>query len=241
MKFMRFKWLYFLISGLIIIPGVFSLLKWGLRLSLDFTGGSLVELEFSQTSVAKETLEEVLKEAQIEYLSLQTSGEKRFLIKAKPLERETIAHLYQKIEQKTGEKPIETRFETVGPLLGKELIRKTIIAILIASGFILFYVWRQFRDPVYGVCAILAMFHDTLVLLGSFSLLGHFFDIEIDTLYVTAMLTILSFSIHDTVVVYDRIRESLKKFPSVPFEDLVNKAITETLSRSINNSMTIIN
>ncbi len=142
--------------------------------------------------------------------------------------------------QKVDEKPTELRFDTVGPTLGKELIRKTIFAILLAAGFILLYVWRQFKEPMYGVCAILAMFNDSLVLLGTFSLLGHFAGVEIDTLFVTAVLTILSFSVHDTVVVYDRIRESRKKFPGVAFEELVDKAVTETLSRSVNNSMTII-
>jgi preprotein translocase subunit SecF len=102
------------------------------------------------------------------------------------------------------------------------------------------YVAWQFKEKKFGVCAILAMFHDTLILLGSFSLLGHFLKVEVDTLFVTAVLTILSFSVHDTVVVYDRIRESMKVHPDVPFDKLVNKAITETLARSLNNSLTII-
>ncbi|MGB9613597.1 MAG: protein translocase subunit SecF, partial [Candidatus Margulisiibacteriota bacterium] len=109
-----------------------------------------------------------------------------------------------------------------------------------AAGFILLYVAWRFKDKKFGICAILAMFHDSLVLLGSFSLLGHFFGVEVDTLFVTAMLTILSFSVHDTVVVYDRIRESQKNLPHLPFEQLVNKAVTETLVRSLNNSLTII-
>ncbi|NIT03420.1 protein translocase subunit SecF, partial [Candidatus Saccharibacteria bacterium] len=95
-------------------------------------------------------------------------------------------------------------------------------------------------DLKFGACAILAMFHDSFILLGSFSLLGHFFGVEVDTLFVTAVLTILSFSVHDTVVVYDRIRESQRRLPDTPLVDLVNKAVTETLSRSINNSLTII-
>lgn len=239
---MRFKWLYFLISAIVIVPGIFSLLKWGLKPSIDFTGGTLWELEFTKpvSSDQLSAIGEALKENQVEYSSVQTSGENRVLIKAKPVEREKAISLTSVIAQKAGEKPTELRFDTVGPTLGQELIRKTIIAIGLAAGFILLYVWRQFKDPMFGLCAILAMFHDSLVLLGTFSLLGHFAGVEIDTLYVTAVLTILSFSVHDTVVVYDRIRESQKKFSGVPFVDLVNKAVTETLSRSINNSMTII-
>ena len=238
---MRFKWLYFLISGIVILPGVFSLIKWGLRPSIDFTGGTLLELEFTQAIGDKQkVISEALNELEIEYSSIQLSGEKRILIKAKPITREDVSSIIGTVAEKAGEKLSELRFDTVGPILGKELIKKTIIAILLAAGFIMLYVWKQFKEPMFGVCAIAAMFHDSLVLLGIFSLLGHFAGVEIDTLFVTAVLTILSFSVHDTVVVYDRIRESRKKFSGVPFENLVDKAITETLSRSINNSMTII-
>jgi len=238
---MCFRLLYFLISALVIIPGLFSLAKWGLKPSIDFTGGTILELEFSQAiSDKQEVISETLNELNVEYSSIQTSGEKRVLIKAKPITREAVSSIIGTVAEKAGDKPLEVRFETVGPTLGKELIKKTIIAIFLTAGFILLYVWRQFKQPMYGVCAILAMFHDSLVLLGIFSLLGHFKGVEVDTLFVTAVLTILSFSVHDTVVVYDRIRESIKKFPGVPFIDFVDKAVTETLPRSINNSMTII-
>ena len=241
MHFVRFKWLYFLISAIVILPGVFSLLRWGLRPSIDFTGGTLLELEFTQeTGDREKAITETLDELKIEYSSVQLSGENRILIKAKPITREDVSSIIGTVAEKVGEKPMELRFDTVGPTLGKELIRKTILGVILASGFILAYVWKQFKQPMYGVCAILAMFHDSFVLLGVFSLLGHFAGVEIDTLFVTAVLTILSFSVHDTVVVYDRIRESRKKFPGIPFPDLADKAITETLSRSINNSMTII-
>jgi len=241
MNFMRFKWLYFLLSAIVILPGIFSLLKWGVRPSIDFTGGTILELGFEQFNAGTlDLIKETLQDEKIEISSVQVSGENRILLRLKPISREEAASLEGIVAQKVGEKPVELRFETVGPILGKELIQKTIIAVILAAGFILLYVWRQFKNPMFGVCAILAMFHDSLVILGVFSLLGHFKEVEIDTLYVTAVLTILSFSVHDTVVVYDRIRESMKKFPGVSFDDLVNKAITETLSRSINNSMTIV-
>jgi preprotein translocase subunit SecF len=242
MNFMRFKWLYFLISALVIVPGVFSLLRWGLKPSIDFTGGTIWEVEFT-TPVNSDwvsMISQTLEENKIDYSSVQTSGENRILVKARLIEREMAVSLIDVIAQKAGEQPTELRFDTVGPTLGKELIRKTLIAIALASGFILLYVWRQFKNPMFGTCAILAMFHDSLVLLGTFSLLGHFAGVEIDTLFVTAVLTSLSLSVHDSVVVYDRVRESQKQFPSVPLTELVNKAMTETLSRSINNSMTII-
>lgn len=203
-----------------------------------------MELQFStsvKTSADQvEAIKNTLNELNINYSSVQSSGEKRVLIKAKPITREDVSSIIGTVAKKVDEKPLELRFDTVGPVLGKELIRKTIIGVILASCFILLYVWRQFKEPMFGICAILAMFHDSLVLLGIFSLLGHFAGVEIDTLYITAVLTILSFSVHDTVVVYDRIRESQKIFSKVPFADLADKAVTETLSRSINNSMTII-
>jgi len=237
---MRFKWLYFLISALVIVPGVYSLVHWGLRPSIDFTGGTLLEYKISQ-QVEKEKLEEVVKKVpEIELYSLQQTSQNTYLFRLAPLEKNKAEEIKNKIEKEFNVKVEEVRFETIGPVLGKELLRKTVIGILLAAGFILFYVAWRFRNKKFGVCAILAMFHDSLVLLGTFSLLGHFFGVEVDTLFVTAVLTILSFSVHDTVVVYDRIRESQKYFSSASLETLANKAITETMVRSLNNSLTII-
>ncbi|MBI4035117.1 MAG: protein translocase subunit SecF [Candidatus Chisholmbacteria bacterium] len=134
----------------------------------------------------------------------------------------------------------ERRFETVGPTIGKELLIKTVTAVIVAAGAILVYVAYRFKSFKFGVCAVVAMVHDTIVVVGSFSLLGKLAGVEVDTLFVTAVLTILSFSVHDTIVVYDRIRESVKLYPKADFEAVVDYAVTTTLSRSINNSMTII-
>lgn len=242
MNLMKYKWLFFLISGLVIIPGIFSLLTFGLKLSVDFTGGAVIELKFKkETSVGEiEELKEIVEKSGFEFSSLTFSGENQILLRSKPTSKEEVEELKMTLEEKFSDRPEEVRFETVGPVLGKELVQKTITGILLASVVILLYVARQFKDPMFGICAILAMFHDTLVMLGVFSLLGRYLGVEVDTLFVTAMLTILSFSVHDTVVVYDRIRESQRRFSKVPFVDLVNKAVIETLSRSINNSMTII-
>jgi len=169
-----------------------------------------------------------------------TSGEKAFLLRLRSIDKDEAAVVKAALAEKFEEMPQEVRFETVGPTLGRELLRKTGIAIVLATGFILAYVAWAFKDAKFGICAILAMFHDSLVMLGVFSVLGHYLGVEVDTLFVTALLTILSFSVHDTVVVYDRIRESSKKFPSASFVDLADKAVTETLARSLNNSLTII-
>lgn len=241
-RFIRYRWLYFLISGIAIIPGIFSLLTWGLKPSIDFTGGTLLELKFKQDiKIQKyEDIRKMLKKKGVETASIQPSGKGMIIIRTKPIFKNETEVIKTTVGKGFKENPQEIRFETVGPILGKELINKTIVGILVASGFILFYVGSRFKEKVYGTCAIIAMFHDSLVLLGIFSLLGHFYNIEVDTLFVTALLTILSFSVHDTVVVYDRIRENQKNFQKQNFEDLANKAITSTLTRSLNNSLTII-
>ncbi len=241
MNFMKFKWLYFLISGLVIIPGVISLILFGLKPSIDFVGGSLLELKFKETEELNNLrIDQLIKEKGFEVYSVQSSGEKEFLIRMKPINKDDVSTIKAGLAEEFEEMPEEVRFETVGPTLGRELLIKTLIAILLAAGAILGYVAWAFKKAKFGACAIIAMFHDSLIILGVFSLLGHFYRVEVDTLFVTALLTILSFSVHDTVVVYDRIRESQKRYPGVKFVDLVNKAITETLARSLNNSMTII-
>jgi len=239
MNWMKFKWFYFLLSALVLVPGVVSLVLFGLRPAIDFTGGSLLEIKTESELNVKE-IEELITEKGFEVSSVQKSGKNQILIRLQPIEKDQAEEIKSFIKEKFEQEPEEVRFETVGPTLGKELIRKTVWAIILAAGFIMAYVAWRFKDAKFGICAILAMFHDTFILLGSFSLLGYFLGIEIDTLFVTAVLTILSFSVHDTVVVYDRIRESQKLLPKASFEDLVNKAVTETLSRSVNNSMTII-
>jgi len=236
---MKFKWLFFLLSALVLVPGIISLLLFGLKPAIDFTGGSLLELKTERTLEAKE-IESLISEKGFEVLSVQTSGENQVLIRLQPITKEQAEEIKAAIKEKFAQEPEEVRFETVGPTLGKELIRKTIWAIILAAGFILAYVAWRFKDVKFGVCAILAMFHDTFILLGSFSLLGYFLGVEVDTLFVTAVLTILSFSVHDTIVVYDRIRETQKLSSQTSLENLINQAVTETLNRSVNNSMTII-
>ncbi len=238
-NWMKFKWLYFLISALVIVPGLVSLFMFGLKPGIDFTGGSLLEYKFN-SAIKVEDLQKSLVEKDFQVYSVQDSGNNTYLLRMPSLEKDKAVEVKNILSTKFNQAPEEIRFEVVGPTLGKELLTKTIVAIILGAGFILGFVGWRFKNAKFGMCAILAMFHDSFVMLGSFSLLGHFMGIEVDTLFVTALLTTLSFSVHDTVVVYDRIRESQKLFPKAPFESLANKAITETLSRSLNNSLTII-
>lgn len=237
-NFMKYKWFYFLISLLVIGPGIASLGFFGLKLGIDFTGGSRWELSFEK-EVKAEDLRKQMSEASVEVTSVVFTGPQRLLVKTKFIEEEKRATLRAQIEKNLG--PFaETRFETVGPLLGKELLIKTLTGLVLSTLLILIYIAWQFKNWSFGISATLATLHDSLVILGSFSLLGRFFGFEVDVLFVTAVLTILSFSVHDTIVVYDRIRESLKKFPNASLEMLVNKAVTETLVRSLNNSLAVI-
>ncbi|MDZ7586165.1 MAG: protein translocase subunit SecF, partial [Patescibacteria group bacterium] len=233
-NFMKYKLLYFLFSLIFILPGSYFLLRFGLQPSVDFTGGSLIEL---QVNASLEQLRPVI-ETQVPVAILQQTADS-FVLKTKEITQAENQALQAKINIQFGQ-VTEKRFETIGPTLGKELIKKTFVGILLAAGFILSYVAYRFHDKKYGVCAILAMLHDSLIMLGAFSFLGVYFSVEVDALFVTALLTILSFSVHDTIVVYDRIRESQKLFPKLSYYNLVNKAVTETLGRSLNNSLTII-
>ncbi|MFC1711500.1 protein translocase subunit SecF [Patescibacteria group bacterium] len=243
LDFMKYKLLFFIVSAIFLVPSIYALVFWGLKPAIDFTGGTIIEIRNEKLDIQnvdhKVEIENALKEEDSQLASIQNSGEKTFILKTKEINKDKKELVLSKLKNTFGEIE-EIRFETVGPTIGKELIKKTIISIFLAAGFILFYVAYSFKEKRYGVCAILAMFHDTLILLGTFSILGHFFKVEVDTLFVTAVLTILSFSVHDTVVVYDRIRESVKLHPKAKFYDLVNKAVAETLTRSVNNSLTII-
>lgn len=240
-NFMKYKYLYFAFSLLFIIPGAYFLIRFGLKPALDFTGGTLLELSINpqaNQTLTTDSLKSII-EPLIPASSLQQVDSRTFIIRSQQFDQPTNQKLQTEITAKIGETQ-EKRFETIGPTLGKELIRKTIVGILLASSFILFYVAIRFKDKKYGICAILAMLHDSFILLGAFSFLGVYKGVEIDALFVTAMLTILSFSVHDTIVVYDRIRESIRLYPKLSFTGLVNKAVTETLGRSVNNSLTII-
>jgi preprotein translocase subunit SecF len=240
-NFMRIKTIYFLISLLFLLPSAYFLSRFGLKPSLDFTGGALLEIHVEPTYVQNITPAHITEIARqvVELNSVQQTDTNTFLIRAQEFDQEHNQILQKELKTFIGD-PTEIHFATIGPTLGKELIRKTLTGIILAAGFIMLYVSFRFKDKKYGVCAILAMLHDSLILLGVFSFLGQYRGIEVDALFVTALLTILSFSVHDTIVVYDRIRESLKQHPQLSFTNIVNQAVTQTLGRSVNNSLTII-
>jgi preprotein translocase subunit SecF len=242
MNLMKHKKIYFLISAIFLVPGLISLILFGLKPSIDFTGGSLLEIQFLDKVKSESYQSENLKNSLQELYtleSIQETGENSLILRGKEISNEEKELVVDSIVNDFGEIEV-LRFETVGPLLGQELLKKTITAILLVAAVIIIYIWQQFHDLKFGISAVLAMFHDSFVLLGIFSLLGHFRAVEVDVLFVTAVLTTLSFSIHDTVVVYNRIRELKKKHRHLSLTEIANAAVWKTLGRSINDSMTII-
>ena len=237
-NFLKFKWLYFLISAIVVVPGLASLIKWQLKPSIDFTGGTLLEIQLEKQSNSAQ-VKEVIEQQDIPIGSVQSSGYNTYLIKAKGIEKDHSNAIQKKLGEKFG-KVEELRYEIVGPTLGRELLEKTVIGAILAIFAILSYIAYSFRNVKFGISAVFALLHDLIVVSGVFSLLGHFANIEVDSLFVTAILTTMSFSVHDTIVVFDRIRESVRRNPTISLDVQINKAITETMVRSLNNSLTII-
>lgn len=213
--------------------------KYGLKPAIDFTGGSSLELKFKKSISDFSAVKDEIEKKGYAVESIQ-GIDKSLSIKMKSITKEDVATIKSVLAGKFGDMPEEVRFETIGPILGKELLNKTIIGLVLASLFITVYIAWRFKDFKYGMCAILAMFHDSLIMLGLFSIFGRVFNVEVDSLFVTALLTVLSFSVHDTVVVYDRIRELQRLSPKIELETVIDGAITETMVRSLNNSLTII-
>lgn len=239
------KWWYFLLSFLIILPGAYSLIKFGLNLGIDFTGGTLLEYQFNN-EINKESVKQIFEENKIEVSSLTSSGLKTYIIKTKPLENSQISQVKTALEQKNGSLT-ELRVENVGPIIGGETTQKATLALILASVMIVLYLAFAFRKvpkPAssirFGITAVAALLHDVLVLVGIFSLLGHFLGVEMDILFITALLTVIGFSVHDTIVVFDRIRENLPKHLSSTFTQVANISVVQTLARSLNTSLTVV-
>lgn len=237
-KWMNYRSVYFGISFTLLILSLIGFLKWGLKLGVDFTGGAVVEYKIKK-DISTEKVGRDLSEKGFSVTSIQKAGEDSYLFKFPPMQREEKDQTTLVLKEIVDGGVEELKFENIGPSIGPELVNKTVTAIIVSTGAILLWIAIQFKSFKFGTSAVLAMLHDSLILTGVFSFLGYFFDAEVDFLFVTALLTTLSFSVHDTIVVYDRIREILKK-ESGEIKDLGDIAISETMVRSLNNSFTII-
>lgn len=245
MNLMKYKVWYFVFSILIIIPGVYVLLTSGLRLGIDFTGGGLLEYQFEK-SVNKEDLINEFHKNNIELSQIAEAENNIYILRIKPIESDKLIQLKQSLTGEFG-KFEERRQEVVGPTIGGETTRKAGIALVVASVAIVLYIAFSFRKvpkPTssfrFGVAAVIALIHDVLLIIGVFAILGKFLQVEVDALFVTALLTIIGFSVHDTIVVFDRIRENLIKNPGGKFINTANRSIVQTLGRSLNTSLTVV-
>jgi preprotein translocase subunit SecF len=239
--------LWFLISLIVILPGLIALIFSGLKLGIDFTGGTLWEVRFSQPTESA-AIEAALHDAGIDTAIVQRSGpatDETFLIRMHEVREgsELKAELVSALEAEVG--PFtELEYSTVGGAVSTQIRNRAIIAVALASVGILLYMAYAFRNTqkplLYGGSAIVAMLHDVLIVLGVFSILGLLFNVQIDALFITALLTIIGFSVHDTIVVFDRIRENLARHPDESFEGIVDYSLAQTVVRSLNTSMTVI-
>jgi len=237
-NFLKYRWLYFLISAVVIGSGLFSIVKWGFRYSIDFTGGSVFEFQ-TDKNINKKNLISILNKDKIEVVDIVVNS-KIINLKTKALDQNQEAAMKNDLQTNLKVKLTVLSSETVGPILGKETINKTLIASILAIAGILIYMSFAFKSFNFALAAILAMFHDLLVVIGTYSLLTHFFGAEVDTMFVTAVLTTMSFSVHDTIIIFDKIREYHNEGESLEMGFASNKALNETLVRSLNNSMTIM-
>ncbi|MDD2482920.1 MAG: protein translocase subunit SecF [Candidatus Shapirobacteria bacterium] len=237
MNIMKFRPLFLIISSLLLISSLLSIVFWGFKPSIDFVGGAVWELNLP-SAPENSKITEIFTKNNIDKLVI-TKNNTKYHLEFKDITSDQKNILNDEIK-KIDQNYQELKFETLGATLGKELLRKTVMAIVLSSLFLLLFIGRRFKDFSFGAGAIIAMLHDTFILIGSFSILGHFFGAELDSLFVTALLTTLSSSVHDTVVTFNRIRELKLKNLTLDWVNLANQAVTETLSRSINNSMTIV-
>jgi len=242
---MEKKQWYLIFSAVLVVGSLLALIVWRLNLGIDFTGGTLIELSFGK-KIDKNQLEKVIKDQNISVASIAPTDSNTYLVRTKPLndgERQKVLTA----TKKKFESVKEISHETTGPTIGKELLRKAVFALIVASIAIVLYISWAFRSvpkPAsswkFGISAIIALLHDSIIVLGAFAVLGRFFAAEVDTFFVTALLTVIGFSVHDTIVVFDRIRENLKLKPDEPFHQTVSNSIMQTIARSLNTSLTVV-
>ena len=236
---------YFLASVLMMLPGLIGLAVWGLPLAIDFTGGSKLELRLPAASaLTVEAVQALLAENGLENAIAQLAENNTVIVRSKAMEDATKGKLVAAIEARFGGKSELLAFESVGPVVGAEVTWRAVQAVGVAALGILAYITYAFRGidhaARYGVCAIIAMLHDVAMVVGITALLGHWLGWEVDALFLTALLTVIGFSVHDTIVVFDRIRENLLLHRRATYEAVVNHSMVQTLHRSINTSLTAL-
>lgn len=243
--FLKYRKVYYIISGILISASVVSLLVFGLKFGIEFTGGSILEVEFQKDRPSAETIQKDLFDLNLGELTLQPTGRSGMLFRMKIIDDQTHRTIISKLKESF---PLEEKsFELIGPAIGRELKQKTTEAIIFALIAITVYVTFAFRKISrtispwqLGASSLLALFHDVLIPLGVLALLGNFLNAEITIPIIAALLTILGYSVHDTIVIFDRIRENVLKKEFVSFEEAVNAGLNQTIGRSLNTVLTVL-
>lgn len=243
--FTKYSIVYYIFSIILIIASIVSLAVFGLHFGIEFTGGSTMEVGFTGDRPSNDQIISQLKDLNLGDVIAQPIGDKGVILKFKGVDEIT----HQSILTKIGDlsQVEEKNFQFIGPSIGKELENKTIVAILLTLLVITIYITLAFRKvsrPVaswkYGITSLIALFHDILIPLGVFSVLGKFYGVEVTVPIIAALLTILGFSVHDTIVIFDRIRENIFRMGGSSFDETVNLSLNQTVGRSVSTVATTL-
>lgn len=241
---------FFILSGVLVLVAILSLIVFGLKPGIDFTGGSLLEVSFQNERPTAGEASSLLEESDLNLggVKVQPAAEKELIIRTRDLSENEHQQVLNLVKNKYSDQEIvENRFESIGPIIGQELQQKAWQAILVALILIIAYIAYAFRKvskPVaswkYGISAIIALAHDVVIIMGIFVFLGRYLNMEVGILFVTGLLTVLGYSVNDTIVVFDRVRENLIYRPKETFVQTINHSVNETITRSINTSVTTL-
>lgn len=245
--FIKYRRIFYIISIILVIVSIISIFVFGLNFGIEFTGGGLLELEFRESAPTAQAVREKLAVLNLGELVVQRVGEKGIAIKMKETNERGLEEISAKLSELAEIEPGSESFQTIGAVIGKELKEKTRLVVILSLLSILFYIafsFRRVKRPVksyvYGITSLLALFHDVLIPLGVFALLGRFLAVEITIPIITALLIVFGYSINDTVVVFDRIRENILKLKEPTFDLTVEKSLNQSLVRSLNTSFTTL-
>ncbi|GAB1470739.1 protein translocase subunit SecF [Chloroflexota bacterium] len=236
------RYYFFALSLLLIVPGLILLGIKGLPLSIDFTGGTLLEVSFAGgVTPDTDTLLSIYEDAQIGDAQITSTEDNTLIIRSSFLTNENRDEILSAMRETTGAEVTVIKFDSVGPSIGEQVAKRAAFAVAVAAILVVFFIIWSFRKVEnafrYGVCAILAMIHDILIIFSLTGIGAYFFKWEVDSLFLTALLTVIGFSMQDTIVVFDRIRENSTILRRVEYETLVNHSIVQTLQRSINTQL----
>jgi preprotein translocase subunit SecF len=243
--FIKYSRVYYIFSGILIVAAIASLITFGLKFGIEFTGGSNMEVDFTSSRPTNDQMVKALDSFKLGDIIVQPTGSAGDILQFKGVDEATHQQILTAINKLA---PVQEKsFQFIGPSIGQELKNKTIIAILLSLLAITAYIAFAFRKvsrPVaswkYGVTSLIALFHDILIPLGVFSVLGKYYSVEITVPIIAALLTILGFSVHDTIVIFDRIRENILRKGMGQFEETVNWSLNQTVGRSISTVVTVL-